>query len=274
MKNLIIIGGSDAGISAALRARELKPEIVPTIVVADNFPNFSICGLPYYISGEIKDWKNLAHRTKQDIEKDGINLLLEHTAQSIDKDKKNITVVDKTGAIKILDYDKLIIGTGAVSLKPNIPGLDNKGVFFLRWMPECFAIDEFIKKQKPKTAVIIGAGYIGMEMCEALTKRGIKVFVVEFLESVLPSVDADFGNKILNILNQNGITVYNKVAVQSVNEIDNKLLIKGTDNFEILTDMVLVAVGSNPNTKLGKSTGIETGIKGAFKVNLKISELK
>ena len=270
MTNLLIIGGSDAGISAALRARELNGEIVPTIVTGDNFPNFSICGLPYYISGEIKDWKNLAHRTKQDIENEGINLLLEHTAQAIDKDKKNVTVVDKAGVSKVLNYDKLIIGTGAVSLKPNIPGLENPGVFFLRWMPECFAIDEFIKKNEPKTAVIIGAGYIGMEMCEALTKIGIKVTVVEFLESVLPSVDIDFGNKISDVLKQNGITVYNRIAVQSINTMENQLLIKGTDNFEILTDMVLVAVGSTPNTSLGKAVGIETGIKGAFKVNLKM----
>ena len=82
MKNMVIIGGSDAGISAALRAKELNPEITPTMIVADSFPNFSICGLPYYISREVTHWENLAHRTKQDIENEGINLLLEHTAQS------------------------------------------------------------------------------------------------------------------------------------------------------------------------------------------------
>jgi NADPH-dependent 2,4-dienoyl-CoA reductase/sulfur reductase-like enzyme len=120
MSNIVIIGGSDAGISAALRIRELNPEIIPTMIVDDSFPNFSICGLPYYISQEVTRWENLAHRTRQDIENAGINLWLEHTAQAINSESKQVKVVDKSSTIKILDYDQLIIGTGAVSLKPQI----------------------------------------------------------------------------------------------------------------------------------------------------------
>ncbi len=271
MRNILIIGGSDAGISAALRIRELNPEIIPTMIVADSFPNFSICGLPYYISQEVTRWENLAHRTRQDIENGGINLLLEHTAQVINPGKKQVQVVDKAGTIKTLDYDKLIIGTGAVSWKPQISGIDNPGVFFLRWMPDCFQIDEFLNTRKPKTtAIIIGAGYIGMEMAEGLTKRGVKVNVVEFAESVMPSVDIDFGRKIQEMLAQHGITVTNNIAIESIEKIDNQLIVKGTNNYELATDMVLVAVGSVPNTELGQSIGINAGIKGAFKVNLKM----
>jgi NADPH-dependent 2,4-dienoyl-CoA reductase/sulfur reductase-like enzyme len=270
MSNIVIIGGSDAGISAALRIRELNPEIVPTMIVADSFPNFSICGLPYYISREVTRWENLAHRTRQDIENAGINLMLEHTAQSIDPQQKQVKIVDKAGTITTLDYDKLIIGTGAVSFKPNISGIDYPGVFFLRWMPDCFVIDEFINKQNPKNAVIIGAGYIGMEMAEGLTKRGVKVNVAEFAESVMPSVDVDFGKKIREMLAQNGITVNTNISVESITKNDNQLIVKGTNNYEMATDMVLVAAGSVPNTALGQSIGINTGIKGAFKVNLKM----
>jgi NADPH-dependent 2,4-dienoyl-CoA reductase/sulfur reductase-like enzyme len=270
LRNLVIIGGSDAGISAALRARELNPEITPTMIVADNFPNFSICGLPYYISHEVADWKNLAHRTKEDIENAGINVLLEHTAQSINTQSKQVTVADASGNLKILDYDKLVIGTGAVSMKPQLAGLDLPGVFFLRWVPESIAIDEFIKKQNPKTALIIGAGYIGMEMSEALSKRGLTVTVVEFLESVLPSVDVELGNKVRETLVKNGVSVHNTIAIESISKNGNRLIVKGSKGFEISTDMVLVSVGSVPNTGLGKSIGITTGIKGAFKVNLKM----
>jgi len=270
MKNLVIIGGSDAGISAALRAREIDPEIRPTMIVADNFPNFSICGLPYYISHDVTHWKNLAHRTREDVEKEGINLLLEHTAQSINTQSKQVTITDKTGTLKSLNYDKLIIGTGAISMRPNIPGLNHPGVFFLRWIPDSIAIDEHIKKHSPKTAVIIGAGYIGMEMSEALTKRGLTVSIVEFADSVMPSFDADFGNRIRDMLIHNGILVYNKIAVESINTIDKRLVVKGTGNLELPADMVLVSVGSVPNTALGQSIGINTGTKGAFKVNLKM----
>ncbi|MCL6591111.1 MAG: FAD-dependent oxidoreductase [Firmicutes bacterium] len=276
MKNVLIIGGSDAGISAALRIRELNPEIKPVMIVADCYPNFSICGLPYYISREVGDWRHLAHRTKQDIEDQGIQLLLEHTAQAIHPETKRVTVIAPSGAVKTLDYEKLLIATGAVSIRPQIPGIHIPGVFFLRWMPDCFAIDEYIARQRPKTAkapleaIIIGAGYIGMEMAESLAKRGVKVTIVEYAESVLPSVDQDYGQKIKATLVQNGITVYNNITIESITQHENRLLVKGAHHFEALADMALVAVGSAPNNALGTTIGIPTGIKGALKVNRKM----
>ena len=180
MKNLVIVGGSDAGISAALRAKELDQEVVPTVIVADDFPNFSICGLPYYISHEVTDWRNLAHRTRQDIENAGIRLMLRCTATSVDPTTKRVIVTDESGSTARLEYDRLVIGTGALSQRPRIAGLDNPGVFLLRTLPDSFAIEEFLDRRAPKKAVIVGGGYIGMEMCEALTGRGIKVTVVEY----------------------------------------------------------------------------------------------
>ncbi|MFH0976348.1 MAG: FAD-dependent oxidoreductase [Spirochaetota bacterium] len=272
MKNIIIIGASDAGISAALRAKEINPEITPVIVESSGFPNFSICGLPYYISKDVTDWKNLAHRTKEEIGSQGINLLTEHNAKSVNTGQKQLTIAGRNGEILTMDYDKLIIATGGISLRPSIPGIHHPGVFFLRWVPESIAIDKYITENNPKSALIIGAGYIGMEMSEALAKRGIKVTVVEFLESVLPSVDADIGNKIRDMLIKNGISIYNNISVESitVNRNENHLFIKGSRNFEILTDMVLVSAGSSPNAGLGQFAGLNTGIKGAFKVNLKM----
>ncbi|HOT47343.1 MAG TPA: FAD-dependent oxidoreductase [Spirochaetota bacterium] len=267
MKKIVIIGGSDAGISAALRIRELDNTIRPTLVVSDRFPNFSICGLPYYISRDVIQWTDLAHRTKEDIEKAGIDLLLEHTAQSIDTRTKQVAVTDNSGVAQILEYDKLIIATGALSMKPPIPGCDNPGVFFLRWIPESVAIDEFINNHKPKSALIIGAGYIGMEMSEALAKRGLQVTVVEFLESVLPSVDVDFGNRVRDVLVGKGISVHNHISIESIKTNGNTLVVAGSHNFSISVDMVLVSVGGVPNATLGQSIGILTGIKGAFKVN-------
>jgi NADPH-dependent 2,4-dienoyl-CoA reductase/sulfur reductase-like enzyme len=267
MRNIIIIGGSDAGISAAIRAIEIDPNISPTIIEADKFPNFSICGLPYYISHDVENWKNLAHRTVEEIKRIGIKLQLEHIAQSINIKTKQITITDKNGNSKIESYDKLIIATGGLSIKPNISGINNHGVFFLRWIPESIAIDEFIKNNKPKTAVIVGAGYIGMEMSEALMKRGIKVTIVEFLDSVLPSVDTDIGNKIRDMLIKNGIDVYNNISVESINKIGDKLIVEGSSNTKLTADMVLVSVGSIPNSGLGLSIGLGAGIKGALKVN-------
>lgn len=129
MKNVLIVGGSDAGISAALRVKEVAPDAAVTMVVADRFPNFSICGLPFYISGEVEDWRILAHRTISEIEGRGIKLLLENRAEAIDPVKKSVRIVGKDGSVLDLAYDCLLIGTGGVSARPPITGTDLPGLF-------------------------------------------------------------------------------------------------------------------------------------------------
>jgi NADPH-dependent 2,4-dienoyl-CoA reductase/sulfur reductase-like enzyme len=122
MSRLLIIGGSDAGISAGLRARQLDASSTVTIVLADSFPNYSICGLPFYISGETPDWHDLAHRTRQDIDAQGLQLLLDHRAVKIDAVAKSVDLVDQQDRRQQLSYDKLVIGTGAEPAKPAIDG--------------------------------------------------------------------------------------------------------------------------------------------------------
>jgi NADPH-dependent 2,4-dienoyl-CoA reductase/sulfur reductase-like enzyme len=134
MNNLLIIGGSDAGISAALRAGELRPEVEVTMVVADHYPNYSICGIPYYLSREVELPEDLAHRKTMDIEDEGIRLLLGHRAERVDAASRTVAVRDEQGQSKIQGYDRLILGTGAVSVTPEIPGMNLPGVFTLRWM--------------------------------------------------------------------------------------------------------------------------------------------
>ena len=138
---LLVIGGSDAGIAAALRARELDPSVEATVVVADAFPNFSICGLPYYLSGDVADWRDLAHRTTTDLEQAGLQLLLDHTAQAIDPAAKQVTVTGHHGE-RQLSYDRVVIGTGAVPVRPPIDGLGLPGVHVLHTMGDTFALHQ------------------------------------------------------------------------------------------------------------------------------------
>ena len=115
---LLVIGGSDAGISAGLRARELDPEVEVSLLVADRFPNFSICGLPYYLLGDVTDWRSLAHRTTSELEAAGLRLLLEHTARAINPAAKRVTVTEPGGTDRQLGYDRLVVATGAVPVRP------------------------------------------------------------------------------------------------------------------------------------------------------------
>ncbi len=272
--NILIIGGSDAGISAALRIREIDPEASPLVALTDSHPNFSSCGLPFHLSGETPDWRDLAHRTAKDIEKEGVRLLMEHTATAIDPAGKTVALKDnRRGEERRIAYDRLIIATGAESIRPPIEGIDLPGVFALRWAGDAFAIRRFMEENRPKSAVIIGAGYIGMEMADALTRRGMKATVVEFADSILTTVDAVFGAKVRRELERCGVRVATGVSVTGVTASGKRLTVKGVEttskkeDFSVGADMVLVAVGARPQTALARSAGVETGVKGAIRVD-------
>jgi NADPH-dependent 2,4-dienoyl-CoA reductase/sulfur reductase-like enzyme len=266
MAHLLIIGGSDAGISAALRAREVDPTVDVTVIVADTFPNYSICGLPYYLSGEVPDWHDLAHRTVGQIERAGIRLLLNHTAQTVDPASKVVTVVDQEGHAQRLQYDQLVIATGAVPAQPDVEGLDLPGVYFLRSMGDGLAVHQHLTARAPQSVVIIGGGYIGLEMADALTQRGMAVTVLEYLESVMSTVDPSFGQFIGAELRRHGVEVVNGVAATAIERKGQDLLVRGTQGFHTIADMVLVALGVRPLTDVAKSAGVATGVRGAIRV--------
>src|SRR5712691_6704720 len=196
MNRLLILGGSDAGTSAALRARELDSTADVTVVVADRFPNYSICGLSFYLSGEVPDWHWLAHRTAEDI-----------TREAIDPANHLVTVANRGGQARELGYDRLVIATGAVPVRPHIAGLDLPGVYLLRSMEDSFAVQGYLETHAPRSAVIVGGGYIGMEMADAFVHRGLAVTVVEHGASVLKTVDESLGRQVEASLRQHGVEV-------------------------------------------------------------------
>ncbi|MFO7860449.1 MAG: FAD-dependent oxidoreductase [Desulfosalsimonas sp.] len=268
---LLLIGGSDAGISAALAARQINPAIRPTIVLADQYPNFSICGLPFYLSGEVGDWKTLAHRDLAAIEAQGITVKPGHRCTAIDPIKKTASLNTPSGDSQTMAWDKLVLCTGARSTTPQIDGLDLPGVFCLRWMDDAFVIEEFITLKKPKSIIIIGAGYIGMEIADAMTRRGLAVTVMEYAPSVLSTLDPDMGGLVRSELENNGVTVLTGISAKGIRQHENRLVVdarpSGGKDIEVAGDMVLVATGARPQTEPGLSAGIETGFSGAIRVN-------
>jgi len=263
--HLLIIGGSDGGIAAALRARELDPAVEVTVVVADAFPNFSICGLPYYLSGDVPDWRDLAHRTSADLEAAGLRLLLDHTAQAIDPAAKQVIVTSQHGE-RQLGYDRLVIGTGAVPVRPPIDGLDLPGVHVLHTMADTFRLHQALTGDT-RSAIIVGGGYIGLEMAEAFTARGLAVTLVEQAPAVMPTVDPELGELFGHELRRHDVQVVNDVTVKAIHRDTGGLTVAGEPDFAATADLVLVVVGVRPDTDLAVAAGVATGVRGAIRVD-------
>jgi NADPH-dependent 2,4-dienoyl-CoA reductase/sulfur reductase-like enzyme len=277
--HLVMIGGSDAGISAALRARELDPSADVTVVVADAYPNFSICGIPYYVSGEVTHWRNLAHRTVADLEATGMNLRLDTFARRIDVAARKL-VVTAAGAEELISYDKLVVGTGALPVRPPISGLDKlgpgDGVHLLHSMGDTFEVMRTLEHAGPASAVIVGAGYVGLEMAEALTARGLAVTQIEQLPEVLPTVDPPLGVLVRAELAAHGVEVVTGATVHQITKNADgppgRLMIEATGSggqaMATAADMVLASTGVRPDTTLAHAAGAALGFKNAIAVDL------
>ncbi|MGO8687310.1 MAG: FAD-dependent oxidoreductase [Candidatus Dormibacteria bacterium] len=279
--HLVAVGGSDAGISAALRARELDPGTEVTVVVADRYPNFSICGIPYHVAGEVARWQDLAHRTIADLEATGMRLRLDTTARRIDVPGRRLAVTDATGREELIGYDALVIGTGAVPVRPPIEGLTGPdplgpadGVHLLHSMGDTFALMRTLEEGSVARAVIVGAGYIGLEMAEALVARGLAVTQIEQLPEVLPTVDPELGGLVHQQLVDHGVEVETATRVTAIRRAPRG----ATGRLEVATegdagsrtfsaDLVLVVVGVRPDTELAAAAGAELGVKGAISVD-------
>jgi NADPH-dependent 2,4-dienoyl-CoA reductase/sulfur reductase-like enzyme len=279
--HVVMTGGSDAGISAALRARELDPAADVTVVLEDAYPNFSICGIPYYVSGEVAHWRNLAHRTVADLESAGMRLRTDTTARRVDVAGRKLLITTASGE-KLLSYDKLVIGTGAVPVRPPITGLagpdalgPGDGVHLLHSMGDTFAVMRTLEQAGPASAVIVGAGYIGLEIADALTVRGLRVTQMEQLPEVLPTVDPQLGAQVHAELAARGVDVLTGTTVRAI----SKAPPGGTGWLEVAAtgpggatvtrtaDMVLVVVGVRPETTLAAGAGATLGVRGAIAVD-------
>jgi NADPH-dependent 2,4-dienoyl-CoA reductase/sulfur reductase-like enzyme len=280
--HLVAIGGSDAGISAALRARELDPTTEVTVVVGDAYPNFSICGIPYYVSGEVTHWRNLAHRTLDDLKATGMQVCLNTLATKIDVAGRRLHLVDESGVEDQIAYDQLVVGTGAVSVRPPIEGLAGPealgpadGVHLLHSMGDTFELVRTIEESEPTSAAIVGAGYIGLEMAEGLLARGLSVTQFEQLPEVLPTVDPSLGALVKAELTAHGVDVRTNTTVKriaraprgSAGRFRIDVVESSGTELAVFADMVLVVVGVRPDTELAVAAGAQLGTGGAIAVD-------
>ena len=209
---VIIIGGVAGGASAAARLRRLNENAQIIILERGEYVSFANCGLPYYIGGVIKDKSSLTLQTPQSFKaRFNIDVRVMNEAVKIDSSAKEVTVLDKTSGNTYLEsYDKLILSPGAEPVKPPIDGIGSERVFTLRNIPDTYKIKEFIEREKPKTALVVGGGYIGVEMAENLANAGLEVTIAEMAEQLITPLDYDMSADIHRYVTEKGIKLLRK----------------------------------------------------------------
>ncbi|OFW55521.1 MAG: hypothetical protein A2V52_07260 [Actinobacteria bacterium RBG_19FT_COMBO_54_7] len=268
-RRLVVIGGVAGGATAASKARRCCPDAVIEIYDQDRHISYAGCGLPYFLGGLSPNWRKVIAREPQQFkERQYINVHLRHRVEAIDVDNKAISITDLEAGKKFRrEYDTLIMATGAVPIMPNVPGKDLEGVFVLRTLSNALEIKSFLDLNPPGKVTIIGAGSIGLDMCEALRRFEIEVDLIEAADHVLPHLEAGMSGHIRQHVEQNGVTVYLGSELRAMEGSNGKVKKVITSGGDIETDMVLVCIGVAPQTELAKQTGIELGAKGAIKVD-------
>lgn len=265
---VLIVGGVAGGASAAARLRRLDEKAEIIMFERGEYISFANCGLPYYIGGEINKKSALTLQTPQSFNsRFNVDVRVWNEVTAIDAEKKQVTVHNvQTGEDYTESYDELILSPGAAPLVPKMDGVDDPRVFTLRNIPDTVKIRDYVEEEFPESAVVVGGGYIGVEMAENLKKAGLKVTIVELADHVIAPLDGDMAAEVHRYLRDQGVELMLGKAVQSMEDKGGKLTLHLSEG-EIETDMVILSVGVRPDTALAQSARLELNPKGAIVVN-------
>ena len=263
---IVIVGGVAGGMSAATRLRRLNETAEIIVLEKGPYVSFANCGLPYYVAGEIEERSDLLVQTPEALQaRFELDVRPHSEAVAIDASLKEVTVRTSEGDYT-LSYDKLILSPGAKPFIPPAKGLEEaKNIFTLRSVPDVDAITDFMELHQPKKAVVIGAGFIGLEMAESLVHRGLDVTIIEKAPHVLPPLDEEMAAYITKELKANGVKLYTGLAAESFEEEGKVVVLENGERLE--SDMTLMSVGVKPETTLALTADIETGVRGGILVD-------
>lgn len=263
---IVIVGGVAGGMSAATRLRRLNEDA--EIIVLDKGPyvSFANCGLPYYISGDIQDRSKLIVQTPEKLEERfELDVRPNSEVTEIDRQNKEVLVQIDSESYR-LSYDKLILSPGARPLMPPIQGLEEAGnIFTLRTVPDVDQIKAYIEEAQPKKAVVIGAGFIGLEMVESLAHQGLEVALVEQAPHILPTLDEEMAAFISEELQDKGVQVYTGKAAQIFEDQGQTVVLD--DGHRLDSDLTILSIGVRPESQLAEDAGLEIGLRQGIKVN-------
>lgn len=266
---VVIVGGVAGGATAAARIRRLDENAEITIFEKSGYISYANCGLPYYIGGEISDREELTLQTPESFNASfRVDVKVRHEVVAINPDRKTVTVRNLSGGEVFEEkYDKLVLSMGAKPIRPNLPGIDDERIFTVRNVEDTFRIKDYIDATKPERAVVIGGGFIGIEMAENLRRLGTEVTLVEAAPQLMAPFDGDMAAFIHAEVRAAGVKLVLGGMVDGFESSGKSLGVRLKDGVTISCDMAVLAIGVAPDTALAKDAGFELGIKGSIVVN-------
>jgi CoA-dependent NAD(P)H sulfur oxidoreductase len=263
-ERLIVIGGVAAGMSAAAKARRTQRDLEVMVFEKGSFISYAACGMPYYLAGDITDHRELIVRTPEQMIAQGVDVRIRHEVVAIDAKARSVVVRDHDRGRELqLAYDKLVIATGARADCPPLEGCGLDGVFGLRSLESGLAVHRFLDEHKPKTAVIVGGGYIGIEMAETFRRLGIETtMLIRSGEVLRTTIDEDMRKVVRAELERHDVKVVKDAPVSFAGE--RKVEAVATDSSHYPCEIVLVGVGAVPNVELAQAAGVHLGATGAI----------
>lgn len=266
---LVIIGGDAAGMSAASKVRRENSNYEIVVFEKTGFTSYSACGIPYFISGKVGTYEELIVRSPEEfIEKYKIDVRIFHEVIEVDTKNNQVLVRNLNDKTQFWEtYDQLLIATGGKSFCPEVENREAEGIFGVQSLKGGIKLDDFIQKNKPKTAVIVGGGYIGLEMAEALIIKGLKVTLINRTPEIMNTLDPDMGKIVNNAMTNLGVKIYVEEELSHFEAKENKVTAVVTNKKTIKTDIVILGMGTSPNTAFLKNSKINLTDKGAIKVN-------
>jgi NADPH-dependent 2,4-dienoyl-CoA reductase/sulfur reductase-like enzyme len=268
-EKLIVIGGDAAGMSAASQAKRRRPELDIVVFERGPYTSYSACGIPYYVGRVVDAEEKLIIRTPEKFrELDGIDVRVLHEVLEIDASGRKVHARDlKTGRSAWEQYDQLLIATGAAPLRPDLPGADAVDICGVSTLESGLEIRRRLDKGGIKKAVVVGGGYIGLEMAEALVMNGLEVSLVSRPSQVMGTLDEEMGALVSQALRDVGVTLYLNEAVVAFETAAGKVTGVATDKRSLSADIVILGLGVRPDTALAAAAGIPLGEKGSIRVN-------
>ena len=266
---VVIVGGVAGGATAAARIRRLDEQAEIVVFERSGYISYANCGLPYYIGGVIEDPEELTLQTPESFyTRFRIHMKVHHEVTGIHPGRKTVSVKNlNTGEAFEESYDKLLLSPGAKPVWPNLPGMDCDKLFTLRTVEDTFRIKEFVDQNKPKSAVMVGGGFIGLEVAENLRELGMDVTIVQRPKQLMNPFDADMASFIHAEMRKHGVKLNLGYTVAGFEEKDGGVDVLLKDREAIHADMVVLAIGVTPESTLAKDAGLALGMKGSILVN-------